>query len=271
MSRTRWRAVTERRIGGLVGVSALLAITACIPVAAPPPRDVITSVAVSSGVAGQLTTISVRVSDDAAGDSPVVVLDEGAGPAGARIPGSGAPDACRFGWWPAQATQISGGSELTITCRLPETMVNGSWSIGVSAIGSFGSSYEVPLPLVVTGGTDDLAPPVVTILSPPSQVVPRGGSFTIAYRIEDDHPTPQSGLYPSWFQLQGNKPYDTTFFCEGPDDQFLLNQVSPTVIEVSFDCKVPAVLEPGPYQAWPQAAGDIYGRATEIAPTVTIT
>lgn len=270
MSRTRLRAVTARRIGGLIGIGAVLSAVACMPAAQPPPVDVITSVAASSGVAGQLTTISVRVSDEA-GSNPMVVLDEGAGPAGARIPGSSAPDACKFGWWPAQATPISGGSEITMTCRLPDTMVNGSWSIGVRAAGDFGFSYEVRMSLVVTGGTDDLAPPVVTMLSPPSPVVPRGGSFTIAYRIEDEHLAPNTHLYPSWFDLQGSAPYDRAFYCEGPDDQFLLTQVSPTMIDVSFACDVPAVLEPGYYKAWPQGALDIYDRATVIPLALTVT
>jgi len=268
-STTPTRAIITRRIGGLVGAGVLVATVACQP-EPPPPRDLITSVSASSSVAGQLTTITVRVGENEVGGSPWINLGEGAGPGDAKLPASSAPDACAAGSMPAQAIAVSGGSELTLTCRLPETMVNGPWTIAISASGSFGTTWGASLPLVVTGGTDDVTPPVLTILAPQSQVVPRGGSFPVLYRIADDHLAPNTQLSPSWFQFQGNKPYDTTFFCAGPDDQFLRTQVSPTVIEVSFTCKVPTVLEPGLYKSFLQAAGDIYGRSTPIQLSVSI-
>jgi len=263
-----WGAL-GRRLGGVLGAAALVSTMACQP-EPPAPLPIVTSAVASPGVAGQLMTIKVRVDRPVDGNANIY-LGDATGPAFAKLPYPSSPDACSWGWRPAQVTPLDVGAELTTECRVPDLMVNGSWTVPVTAQAGAVTSTSVQLAFVVTGGTDDLEAPVVTVLTP-NQVVPRGGAFTMAYRMEDPHLGPNSGLYPSWFQLTNSfAPWDREFFCEGPDSHFQRTQVSPTVLEVSFDCTVPTVLEPGAYRAWPQNATDVYGRATLIPLTLTVT
>lgn len=258
-----------RRLARLLLAGGVLAAVACQP-EPPAPTPTIISATASAGVAGQPITFTIVATHP--GITPNFLRYDGAeGPSQAKLPISGEPDAC----FPpeVQFGQVSepGESTMSLTCTLPTTTLNGNWNLSLW-VGSNGyAGRRTTIPFTVTGGVHDSSGPIVTAVTPNPQYVTRGQTFSVSYRIEDPHVAPNAGLRPDTFEHKGLFVPYSSFGCDlFIGDDFQVDTISPTVVEVSYTCTVPTGVELGDYTSSPQYAVDIYGFRTHIPLVVVV-
>ena len=223
-----------------MGIIALaMVLTACPapppPPLQPPPTIVSAEVVESPATAGGPVTFRV-VASHAVGISRVR-LGNFIGPANAKLPVSpvevgtcGGPGSS----WPAEFAVVPEpgvATEYTVSCVLPASAPNGSWSASIDVIASGYAGASVTVPFEVVGGTDDTTPPRLTVVTgPPASIIP-GSSFPLVFRVEDANLGPASKIKDLSFYLPtlGSSYW---FYCLDP----VATSVSPTVEETTVIC-----------------------------------
>ena len=238
------RATTGLRRGlvtaAMFGLLALA--TACVP--APPvgPVPVIESATATPVVeAGEAVTATIVAGP------PVGIYFvhlEVFGPNGALLPSPLGSGDCSSSGAVDQYVFADVGEPFTATCRMPEYASNGTWMLKVIVVTSGFKGSSTMVPFEVVGGIDDVSPPVVTTLTAPAGPVVRGTSFDLAFRIEDVSLFAGTETSPANFRLTPPSSGGAMgFHCV--DHQ--TTPVSPTVLETSMTCPVPANMPAGTY------------------------
>lgn len=125
-------------------------------------------------------------------------------------------------------------------CTMPAIAPDGAWTAVVAAgdgesIGPIGSCNCTikEVPFAVTGGTDDLAPPVLESAVTTPDPVPVGAPFTVTIRSSDDHPGPYTEPLTMYYDVLAPSPKVCT--------QTSQTELSSTEYEWTFDCPAHAV------------------------------
>jgi hypothetical protein len=220
---------------GLLGMAALLLLTAtaCQPAPPPPlkpPAEIVSAeVLTNPVVAGELLTIRI-VASHALGISRIGLSDF-KGPANAQLPyvGMTSPVPCVYTTIPV--TPTPGEATYTVSCVMPETAPNGAWEVAVEVTPPGYESASTTVGYEVIGGTDDNEAHKLTVVThPPASIIP-GSSFPLVLRVEDTNLGEGTRIPPASFYLAyvGGA---HTFNCT----DLVRTAVSPTVEETSMMC-----------------------------------
>lgn len=255
------------RRGAVLAVlgAAALVVAACQP---PPPPDwvrpeVAAVVSPDPVVAGQPFTIEVTATSNTPVITTGILLYR---PAGAPRASTPYPDAgCIPGDLVAGTTeaQTHTGTR-TYTCTLPTIAPNGEWRVRASAIneGSGGYQGSVDLRFQVTGGSDDLAPPVLDSVEISPDPVVIGQPFSVTLRAFDEHHVdPAPAKLGANIVLPAPPEGSVNWSCPAVTPA----PISNTVLEWRFtDCLIPEGSSPWTYAGGVQVA-DQLGNSARVS------
>lgn len=243
----------------VIAVMILGTAGACDP--PPPPgwiRPVVEAVTVSPDpvVAGSSVTISAIVTDDRLVQSIDyhILQPDGQRPGSVE---SGAPLECDL-----PAFEPASVVEIDITCSVPDFALNGTWEALLQV--SDGETHHIHganyghgrTEFEVTGGSNDLQPPVIESVTFDPQPFTADGPFIVTVQASDDHlVTPQRGAYLGYV-VTGAVPT-----IKRSCDLSSLRELSPTLHEWVFECPEDPEIVPGVHQMHFNTA-DINGNLT---------
>jgi hypothetical protein len=104
----------------------------------------------------------------------------------------GGPSGWVTNWcgFPIEGTRISGNAQqgtYAVTCDIPETAVNTTYSVFINASDFFGNiNYGTSADFTVIGGIADDAEPTVTSVEASSSNLGQGDEFTVTYGATDE-------------------------------------------------------------------------------------
>ena len=146
----------------------------------------------------------------------------------------------------------------SLTCQVPRDVINDQFSIWIGAIDALGN--VTPLSergeFTVSGGSDDLSAPVISIVAIPESATP-GGSITIAWTVTDESPI-----------------RFTTVFLRGPDFSTLGDFTSTLVDEATgtyqATIQIPQDAAIGTYTVWEWSGDIVNNRSVGVVGSVQV-
>lgn len=241
----------------VLGAAALLTV-ACQPPPPPGwvPPEVTAVVSPDPVVAGQPFTIEVSATANTPVLTTAILLYR---PVGAPRASTPYPDA---GCVPGDLvtgttdTQAHTGTQ-TYTCTLPTIAPNGEWRVHARASneGSGGYQGSAHVPFEVTGGSDDLAPPVLESVEISPQPVVIGEPFSVTLRAFDEHHLDPAPAKPSANIVIPAPPEGSvSWSCSAVTP----TPISDTVLEWRYtDCLIPEGSSPWTYAGGIQVADQL--------------